>query len=652
MTSSPLHGWLSGHHDSRLGASHRRRGAPCQDASGSIRFRDRNGRGELIQVLAVSDGHGGSRYDRSDLGSWLACQVALRAVKDCLEPMDCRRSSPGALEEWRQWLAEGLPRRLVAEWRQAVQSHARAHPRSESPQEREEPPSTVPYGATLGLLVLTPHWWGYTGLGDWDLVRLPGAGAGELISEEPPSQASGEATYSLCMERAERHFLGRSGLVSLEPEAEPFSLLLSTDGIRKSCGSDADFYALAQYLVTLPAPDRRSPTSELGKALDHISQQGSGDDVSAAIARWQHRDGGRFTPPRVGKELIVQPPAVPLTTVNDSRKLPTGAENQAGGGPADRSRDATRDWRHVSAPWRLALLGLILAGAGLGAAVLLGWGPFGRRWGSGGALSTPSSTELQKTADALCASVPPAPRQGGPSGPPVLSQGPGSLPAPADPTTDATTPDGQSEAVESDPKALPPEPASWPPATEKLNPEDLDPDLLAAIRGHLNNQKATFEALLRRPPSTDPQAETNRPPDPAVKNGLGDLIAWSYGQPGIGPAAASSSPLARGTSQSKGTPRIGGWGPIPPLSLPGWRWLPAPRPAGAPPPPARPKLCSELSAALAGQWRRLLPETPDPHRSRPERSTAAPLQGSAGSTGSPRGDSKPRPTPSADFEQR
>ncbi|MEI8251836.1 MAG: protein phosphatase 2C domain-containing protein, partial [Synechococcus sp. ELA057] len=284
--SDALHGWLPPRCDSRTGAAHQRRGAPCQDASGIWTFLD--GAGQPVQALVVSDGHGGAKYDRSDLGSQIACRVALAEVQQRLSR--ARLNQGDNDEAWRQWLLETLPEQIVERWCQDVLNHGRAHPRDDG-----APPSTLAYGATLGLLLLTPRWWGYSGLGDWDLVRINADGSAELISEEPDNPGGGEATFSLCMEGAARHFAPRSGLVPINAGQAPFSLLLSSDGIRKSCGTDADYLTLAHYLCELSNSPGDLETSELGQALDHISTQGSGDDVSVAIGRWgqlqDHRRG-------------------------------------------------------------------------------------------------------------------------------------------------------------------------------------------------------------------------------------------------------------------------------------------------------------------------------------------------------------------------
>lgn len=294
--------WLPPSCESRVGAAHRRQGIPCQDASGLWCFTDADG--QPLQALVVSDGHGSARYDRSAVGSKLACEVALKEIESQLAKSPI--GGPSDVEPWRVWLAHGLPDAVLQGWRRDVLHHGQAHPRADG-----APPSTLSYGATLGVLLLTPHWWGYTGLGDWDLVRVGSAGAGELLSEEPASPGGGEATFSLCMQGAEHHWSSRSGLVLIEAGQEPFTLLLSTDGIRKSCGSDADFLNLARHLGALPDSDDQAPSSPLAKALDHISNQGSGDDVSVAIARWGQPMAAPLPQGRwpSSEPLIVQPPS-------------------------------------------------------------------------------------------------------------------------------------------------------------------------------------------------------------------------------------------------------------------------------------------------------------------------------------------------------
>ena len=377
--------WIRPSCDSRTGASHLRRGAPCQDACGSVGFRD--AAGTPIQVLVVSDGHGGVRYARSDVGARLACTVAMRELEQALAP--ARVAHPGALQDWRDWLALELPARIVAAWLQAVERHWRTDPHAEGAGF-----SPVLYGATLGVLVLTPHWWAHTGLGDWDLVRIEADGAegaagemagGEaLLSEEPDCEGGGEATFSLCLDGAGRHFASRTALHPLTSDDSPFALLLATDGLRKSCGSDADFLTLCRYLAGLPAEDAEAGGHELAQALDHISGQGSGDDISVAVARWAPAQQGAAWPP-----LTDRPPARLVQPLPGSASdAPQPAAERAGARPAamagalDPLLETPTPAVEPAVPVRsshagrwlvLVVAGLVLGGAAL--SIRLGRGP-------------------------------------------------------------------------------------------------------------------------------------------------------------------------------------------------------------------------------------------------------------------------------------
>jgi len=85
-----------------IGAAHRRRGQPCQDASLACRLQA-SGSGSL-QLIAVADGHGNRRHWLSAEGSTLACQAAERAVRQALT-----RTPLAAIERWQELLQRDLP---------------------------------------------------------------------------------------------------------------------------------------------------------------------------------------------------------------------------------------------------------------------------------------------------------------------------------------------------------------------------------------------------------------------------------------------------------------------------------------------------------------------------------------------------------------
>lgn len=277
-----MNGWSAPRIVTRTGASHQRRGHSCQDASGWIGLRGTDA--EPLWAMAVADGHGGARYRHSRMGSALACRVALELIATHSAAWT---TGPAVdLDPVGRVLEHALPERMVGCWQEEVRRHWHLQPL-----EGGEPFSPLLYGSTLGLVLLTPSWWACTGLGDWDLVRVDEDGQACLLSEEGDVGGRGEATCSLCLRDAAARFRSRTQIHRLRPGDPAFSLLLSTDGIRKSCCTDNDFLTLASYLA-----DRgrsASASDQLTADLDRISQQGSGDDVSVAVAHWSQLPAGQ-----------------------------------------------------------------------------------------------------------------------------------------------------------------------------------------------------------------------------------------------------------------------------------------------------------------------------------------------------------------------
>ncbi|MFN7898527.1 MAG: protein phosphatase 2C domain-containing protein [Synechococcaceae cyanobacterium] len=508
--------WADPRCETRLGASHRRRGQPCQDASGWMEASDRQGR--PVRFLAVSDGHGAAQHPQSATGSRLACEIALRRAAHDLAQRDTAEE-PETF--WRQWLSRELPGAVVAGWNQAVAQHW-----SLSLGEPADTFSPILYGATLGLLVLTPRGWGYTGLGDWDLLELAPHTAGRFVSQEPWIAGDPEATHSLCLPGAERWFASRSGWCSLRDRAAPFCLVLSSDGLRKSCRSDADFFTLAQFLSELPlgqprpaasgaiaaeglAPNRglSSPAADaalngggapppqdpvedsLAAALDRISSQGSGDDISVAIAAWGKADADHAELPDTGaaadgcprRGWIVQPPfsgriglgAPPAELGRHGVSPADGSDRSLGAGlvPPRRAEAASTPRRSATRPSRRWLLASLL-GLGMGLVWLLprpappplgrSSGPHPRR-AAPGTLTPPQERVLRRLVAELCHT--------------------GSLPRDA----------------------------------------EASARLARRLKGAFSARKASFEQLRRQPASSLAQPLKALERDP-----LGALIAWSH----------------------------------------------------------------------------------------------------------------------------
>ena len=80
--------------ESICGISHRKKFLPCQDSSGTLEFQN-------VQVIVVADGHGGSKYFRSQIGSELAVETALiQAVIFCSEIESGERFSDNGIKNF------------------------------------------------------------------------------------------------------------------------------------------------------------------------------------------------------------------------------------------------------------------------------------------------------------------------------------------------------------------------------------------------------------------------------------------------------------------------------------------------------------------------------------------------------------------------
>ena len=563
--------WIVPEANTRTGSSHSRRGVVCQDASGWRSQQDRSG--EPVHLMVVADGHGGKRYIHSDVGSRLACELSLDLVSEQLGQWNS--VGRGALQRWQEWLESTFPKALHQRWLAAVETHWRQECTKTDP--GEAPFSPKSYGTTIALVMMTPAWWGHTGLGDWDLVRIGSDHEVELVNEEQEEdQTGGESTYSLCLSNAPRHFAARTAVHPITELEPPFTLLLSTDGVRKSCSTDADFFTIVRYLCEAEQPRQGDSAAQLSADLDRISSQGSGDDVSVAIGRWavlDERLKSQRTTRRLSRRLqssrgqIIQPriedsghSTGTAATVRNS--LHDHGRAVATGTTIAEDQDFERQTRRCD-PWLVGVL-VLLSAAALGVAGMfwLGLGPFSR--GDRGAAdpSLELAAVLRREADALCG------RQNRSSQTPEAARANDSNRSAGKAGDDGNT-DQRERNLGND----------LPDSRGRSLPDDF-------ITESLNPRRSTFQDLARGSktpdafllaPSTDPR---------------GALIAWSFLHPSLD-STPVSSPKATGVlSRFSGV-------------LPHWMRSGE----SAPPRGSANNFCPELRQALESQRKRAKSET-------------------------------------------
>lgn len=257
------------------GASHVQLGLPNQDDAKWLLGPD----GRSF-ALAVADGHGAAVHARSDRGAQLAVAVAISELRPLIERPDEEELLRGV---------DALRQRLITRWRDGVSADIAAHPLT-----REEAfalaaydlDRTALYGSTLLIAGVSATAGVICQIGDGNIYLVDRNGA---VSEAfAPLELPGEATYSLCMDDAldvlEKRSLAADELGALA------AIVLCSDGYRKSFRDDASAAAPVKDMSErLGWVSSSAMASELEDWLRQVSQLGSGDDISVAIAARQAR---------------------------------------------------------------------------------------------------------------------------------------------------------------------------------------------------------------------------------------------------------------------------------------------------------------------------------------------------------------------------
>lgn len=279
FTGAATLGWAFG--ASRRGAQHEKNGTPCQDAfatwSGTIAARP-------CIAVAVADGHGDPRYDRSGTGAGLAVRAGLDELIAFFQAYAHADSSARIRSGFRA----DFPRRVTRRWRSYVAEDqaARGEPAEEDAGTGDFAPC-IRYGTTLIAALVTEDeiLLGQIGDGAVRIVRP----SGEIIAPFRPDPAIvGKATHSLSARDA--HLLWQTGAWD---RAEGAALVLATDGLPDSFGDgdpdETEGNEYSRFVGSLLDRIRNFGVGEIAGQvpawLDRYSQTGSGDDMTLALVR-------------------------------------------------------------------------------------------------------------------------------------------------------------------------------------------------------------------------------------------------------------------------------------------------------------------------------------------------------------------------------
>ena len=267
-------------HMSARGESYLHDGRVCQDSSAS--FSD-----ECGTVAVVSDGHGGCDYVRSQIGSAMACEAAVKNIRRLFENI-----SPEAFLAEPDMMLIQLEAAIINDWNESVRSHYEANPFTEEELDcvsekagasyRSGHRIERAYGATLIAAAVTRDYWFGIQIGDGKCAAFDEAG---ICTQPIPwdEKCFLNKTTSICGSDALRDFR------HFYSEKIPTAVFMGSDGIDDSFKNEEDMYDFYKtILYAFSISDYTQAVDELKAYLPRLSKEGSADDVS--IAAWMDMD--------------------------------------------------------------------------------------------------------------------------------------------------------------------------------------------------------------------------------------------------------------------------------------------------------------------------------------------------------------------------
>lgn len=231
----------------------------------------------------VCDGHGGSDYMRSNIGSSLAAQAAVQRIYSFLDTATLDMMERDAKRQLRY-----LVETILDDWRQRIKRHLEQHPFtdeelngiSERAKKRyksiEDDKFYSAYGTTMIAVGYTTDFWFGVQIGDGKCVVVDKKG--NFFQPIPwDEKCFLNSTTSICDNSAIHEFRYHYS------KEMPAAIFVGTDGIDGCFVNDEKLYNLYKTLLySINESGLENTVQEFEDYLPRMSAQGSGDDVSIA----------------------------------------------------------------------------------------------------------------------------------------------------------------------------------------------------------------------------------------------------------------------------------------------------------------------------------------------------------------------------------
>lgn len=275
------------------GFSHISTDKPCQDCA----YAESVG---SLSMAIVSDGHGGDRYFRSDVGSRLLVEITAEAIRQFSElgggygglnliTNESPEDLPGnaVVSDKLRWLFSSI----ISQWNIAIERHVAENPLTEwelahvDEKYRKEflaaQSHEKTYGCTLMAFFRTSTYWIAFQIGDGKLLTLDMVDGKPVFNQPVPwdEKCFLNKTTSICDSNA----LAEFRYCYCSDKSFPMAVFLGSDGLDDTYGDGElleNFY-MNVLLEIARGKDKAQKTLE--SDLPEISKRGSKDDMSVAV---------------------------------------------------------------------------------------------------------------------------------------------------------------------------------------------------------------------------------------------------------------------------------------------------------------------------------------------------------------------------------
>lgn len=230
-------------------------------------------------MIAAADGHGGDDYFRSNIGSKIAADCAIKLSRKMIEEIALKKVfDPYENDKVMCQLAKSI----ISEWNSLVQEHYTKYPFTDhelicvsekaAKKYRSGKSLEKAYGTTLLFAAVTPRFWFAAQIGDGSIVAFKNKAG--YIAVEKDKRCFLNATTSICDFDAIDEFHWHIG------DDIPDGVFIGSDGIEDAYPvNDNERYLYAFYSAVAA---EYTDTEHISAFLSEFSEKGSGDDCSIA----------------------------------------------------------------------------------------------------------------------------------------------------------------------------------------------------------------------------------------------------------------------------------------------------------------------------------------------------------------------------------